>query len=75
MTDYEICENCYDEVKTVTKVAGIEVCKECKLEMMTSDDDAILDSTDEMMGVATDADILGQYSDIANEVAFMDNDW
>lgn len=72
--DYEICENCYDEVKTITKVAGMEVCKECKLEM-TSSSEAVLDDTSDMMGVASDNDILGAYSDIANEVAFMDNDW
>jgi len=72
--DYEICENCYDEVTKLTKVGGMEVCKECKIEMGSSSV-AVLDNMDDMMGVATDEQVLGHYSDIANATSAFDNEW
>lgn len=72
--DYEICENCYDEVSSVTKMNGMEICKECKKEMNSSSV-AVLDNMDDMMGVASDDDIIGHYNGIANDTVAFDNEW
>ena len=62
----EMCDNCYDEVKTVSTVKGMSVCKECKKEMNGTSYSGILDNLDDMVGVESDNDVINYYSDIAN---------
>lgn len=72
MTDYVTCENCYDEVTKVTKCSGMMVCKECKTDM-TSSEVGVLDNLDDLMGVASDEDIINQYADVAMNNSY--NEW
>jgi len=73
--EYEICENCYDEVKSLSSVQGMEVCKECKKEMKGSSSVGVLDNLDDMMGVSSDDEILGYYGGLANETTAYDKEW
>ena len=58
----EICDNCYDEVKTVSNVAGMAVCKSCKKDM-DSASFGVLDDTSNMVGVMSDDQVVDYYRD------------
>jgi predicted amidophosphoribosyltransferase len=66
-----ICENCYDEVKSVVNYKGAEVCRSCLTELRSeklesSEEVSMLEGLDDIVGIASDDDIINQYSEIAN---------
>jgi len=56
----DICENCYEEA-TLTKKAGMMICRDCKKDM--NSDSAILDNFDTLAGVMSDEDVITMYRD------------
>lgn len=68
----EICENCYDEVMSVVRVSGMDVCKSCVKELRSDRAESVQsyavldDNIDDIGMLPSDNDIINEYAEIAS---------